>query len=171
MYNRTYQIVEVKLIMTKRKIQYPYSNVDMYPGDILYSTIGRATYYVGHIVIVGTDYLMKESIPGKPSGHALNPLQFSHKHRSGDKITLLRSKVAAIAAANCATKNLHLIKDYNVLNTNLHTIEKNYCSKWIVQAYYFGANVKLKDNLHQFIPPQYFKQTEKLTKIAVFSKE
>ena len=161
---------EIENKMTKRKMQYPYSNVDMHPGDILYSTIGRATYYVGHIVIIGTDYLMKESIPGKPSGHALTPLQFWHRHRSGDKITLLRSKVGAFAAADWATKNLHLIKDYNVLNTNLHTIEKNYCSKWIVQAYYFGANVKLKDNLHQFIPPQYFKRTEKLTKIAVFSK-
>src|SRR5699024_1070675 len=157
--------------MTKRKIQYPYSNVDMHPGDILYSTIGRATYYVGHIVIVGTDYLMKESIPGKPSGHALTPLQFWHRHRSGDKITLLRSKVGAFAAADCTTKNLNLNKHYIVLNTNLHTIEKNYCTKWIVQDYYCGANVKLNDNLHQFIPPQYFKQTEKIPNNAVFSKE
>jgi len=56
------------------------------------------------------------------------------------------------------------------LNHRIETLERNYCSKWIVQAYYYGANVKLIDNLNQFIPPQYFKRTEKLDKIAVFSK-
>lgn len=142
----------------------------MLPGDILYSTIGRSTYFVGHSVIVGTDFLMKESIPGKPSGHELTPLQFWHRHRSGDKITLLRSKVGAFEAADWATENLHLIQDYNVLNTDFHTIRKNYCSKWIVQAYYFGADVKLTDYVNRFISPQHFKRTEKLMKIAVFLK-
>lgn len=153
----------------KTKKQYPHSNINILPGDILYSTIGRSTYFVGHTVIVGTDFLMKESIPGKPSGHMLTPEQFWNRHRRGDKITLLRSKVGAEKAANWATENLHLIKDYQVLNTDIHTVAKNYCSKWIVQAYYYGANVKLTDHLNRFISPQYFKRTKKLDKIAVFS--
>jgi len=149
---------------------YPYSNIEMLPGDILYSTIGRSTYYVGHIVIVGTDYLMKEAIPGKPSGHMLTAEQFWHRHRKGDKITLLRSKVGAKEAAKWAKEHLQFVKDYTILNHRIETLEKNYCSKWIVQAYYYGANVKLIDNLNQFIPPQHFKRTKKLDKIAVFSK-
>lgn len=147
---------------------YPHSNINILPGDILYSTIGRSTYFVGHTVIVGTDLLMKESIPGKPSGHTLTIEQFWNRHHAGDKVTLLRSKVGAQEAASWATENLHRVKDYQILNTDIHTLEKNYCSKWIVQAYYYGSNVKLADNINRFISPQYFTRTEKLDKIAVF---
>ena len=147
---------------------YPYSNIDIIPGDILYSPIGRSTYYVGHTVIVGTDYTIKESLPGKPSGHMLTMEQFWHRHLPGDRITLLRSKIGAQEAAKWATKNLHLVKDYTVLNHDINSIEKNYCSKWIVQAYYYGANVKLTNVLHRFISPQYIMRTKSLDKIAVF---
>lgn len=149
---------------------YPYSNIAMLPGDVLYSPIGRSTYFVGHTVIVGTDYLMKESIPGKPSGHMLTVEQYWHRHHPGDRITLLRSNIGATGAAAWATENLHLVKDYYILNTDIQTIEKNYCSKWIVQAYYYGANVMLTDSLNRFISPQYLKRTAKLDKIAVFLK-
>src|SRR5699024_9689302 len=108
--------------MTKEIKRYPYSNIQMLPGDILYSTIGRSTYYVGHIVIIGTDFLMKESIPGKPSGHMLTAEQFWHRHRPGDKITLLRSKVGAKEAAAWATKNLHLVKYYDIFSTNIKMV-------------------------------------------------
>lgn len=149
---------------------YPYSNVKMHPGDILYSTIGRSTYYVGHTVIVGSNYLIKESIPGKPSGHSLTVEQFWNRHRTGDRITLLRSKTGAEEAALWATNNIHLIQDYHVMHTNINTIAKNYCSKWIVQAYYFGANVKLTRWLNRFISPQFLKRTKRLDKVAVFLK-
>ena len=157
------------MTLNKRKL-YPYSNVDMLPGDILYSTIGRSTYYVGHIVIVGTDYIMKEAIPGNPSGHMLTAEQFWHRHNQGDQITLLRSKIGAKDAARWATEHLHLVKDYTILNHDIESIEKNYCSKWIVQAYYYGANVKLTNYLNRFISPQFLKRTKRLEKIAVFLK-
>src|SRR5690625_4190851 len=111
---------------------YPYSNVEMHPGDVLYSTIGRSTYYVGHTVIVGTDYMMKEAIPGKPSGHMLSAEQFWHRHQQGDRITLLRSKIGANEAAEWATEHLHLVKDYTILNHDIESIENNYCSTWIL---------------------------------------
>lgn len=153
----------------KRKT-YPYSNIEMLPGDILYSTVGRSTYYVGHTVIVGSDYLMKEAIPGKPSGHTLTAEQFWHRHHPRDQITLLRSKAGANEAAKWATDHLHLVKEYTVLNHNIESIEKNYCSKLIVQAYYYGANVKLTNYLNRFISPQFLKRTKRLEKIAVFIK-
>lgn len=154
----------------KKTKYYPFSNIAMLPGDILYSTIGRSTYYVGHTVIVGTDYLMKEAIPGKPSGHTLSVEQFWFRHHPGDKITLMRSQVGATEAATWATDHLHLVQDYHVFNTNIQTIEKNYCSKLIVQAYYYGANVKLTNVLNRFISPQFLTRTNKLDKIAVFLK-
>ncbi|MEJ8777528.1 hypothetical protein [Pseudogracilibacillus sp. ICA-222130] len=148
---------------------YPNSNIEMKQGDILYSTIGRSTYYVGHTVIIGSDYLVKESIPGKPSGHSLTIHQMWNRHRKGDKITLLRAPSGAQAAAKWVTENLGNVKDYWILNTDIKNKEKNYCSKLIVQAYYYGANVKLTNILNRFISPQYLTYTKKLEKIAVFA--
>lgn len=151
------------------KRYYPNSRVEVLPGDILYSTIGRSTYYVGHTVMIGSDYLVKESIPGKPSGHTLTVEQMWHRHHKGDQITLLRAKAGADKAAKWITENLTSMKDYWILNTNIQNIEKNYCSKLIIQAYYYGANIKLTNRLNRFILPQYFKYTNKLQKMAVFS--
>lgn len=150
-------------------LYYPNSNIEVKQGDILYSTIGRSTYYVGHTVMIGSDYLVKESIPGKPSGHSLTINQMWNRHRKGDKITLLRAPSGAQAAAKWVTENLSSVKDYWILNSNIKNREKNYCSKLIVQAYYYGANVKLTNVLNRFISPQYLKYTKNLEKIAVFA--
>jgi len=150
-------------------LYYPNSNIEVKQGDILYSTIGRSTYYVGHTVMIGSDYLVKESIPGKPSGHSLTINQMWNRHRKGDKITLLRAPSGAQAAAKWVTENLASVKDYWILNSNIKNREKNYCSKLIVQAYYYGANVKLTNVLNRFISPQYLKYTKNLEKIAVFA--
>lgn len=146
------------------------SDVVMLPGDILYSSIGRSTYFVGHITIVGADYTIKESIPGKPSGHSLTARQFWGRHNTGDYITLLRSKHGANQAAQWASDNFEFIKSYTILNHDLTSIKDNYCSKWILQAYYYGANIKLTHALNQFVFPQSFKRMKSLEKIAVFLK-
>lgn len=39
---------------------YPHTNIAIHHGDLLYSSIGKSTYFVGHSVIVGTDYTIKE---------------------------------------------------------------------------------------------------------------
>src|SRR5699024_4358468 len=142
--------------------------VEMLQGDILYSTLGPSTYYVGHAVIIDSDYLVKESIPGKPSGHTMTIEQMWGRHHKGDRISLLRAASGADAAAKWATENLRYVKDYWILDINIQNLEKNYCSKLILQAYYYGANVKLTDKLNCFIPPQYFKYTHKLEKVALF---
>lgn len=147
---------------------YPNSTVTMMPGDILYSPISRATYYVGHTVIIGTNLLVKEAIPGHPSGHRLTIEQFWHRHCKGDKIVLLRSKSGAKEAAEWATTNLQHVKNYHLGNYNINTLEKNYCSKFITQAYYHGANIKLTALLNRFISPQFLTFTNKLEKIALF---
>lgn len=153
--------------MTSTKF-YPYSNIPMLQGDILYSPISRSTYYVGHTVIIGTDFLVKEAIPGKPSGHMLTIEQFWSRHCKGDKIILLRSESGAKEAAEWATNNLHFVKDYHLGNYNINNIEKNYCSKFITQSYYHGAKVKLTHILNRFISPQFLTMTRKLKRIALF---
>lgn len=149
---------------------YPFSNVQMLPGDILYSSISRSTYYVGHIVIIGKNFFVKEAVPGRPAGHRLTIEQFWNRHNKNDKIILLRSKYGSNEAARWATNYLHYVKDYHLGNYNIHTIQKNYCSKFVAQAYYHGANIKLTTWLNRFISPQFFMITKTLSKIALFQK-
>lgn len=157
--------------MSLRKVQsYPNSKVKILPGDILYSSIGKSTYYVGHVTIVGPDCNIIESIPGNPSGHILTASQFWQRHHTGDRITLLRSKFGAEKAAQWALENVQFVKKYTVLNYQLKTIENNYCSKFILQAYYYGANYKLTPFLNWLILPQAFKYMQSLEKVAIFIK-
>ncbi|HLQ73016.1 MAG TPA: hypothetical protein VK125_02210 [Bacillota bacterium] len=157
--------------MSTHEHVYPHSTVPMKRGDILYSPVGRSTYFVGHTVIVGSDYLITESIPGKPSGHKLTVEQFWNRHHSGNRITLLRSDKGAEEAADWATKHIDEVNHYQVFNTNIQTIDKNYCTKWIVQAYYFGANVELFTGLNRLITPQHILCAKTLSKEALFIKK
>ncbi len=157
--------------MLNKKIKtYPYSTVEMLPGDILYSSIGKSTYYVGHIVIVGPNYNIIESIPGDPSGYMLSAKQFWARHNTGDEITLLRAKTGGDQAAKWALDHYNRVEKYTVLNHDIHTIKNNYCSKWILQAYYFGANIKLTPFLNRLVLPQSFERMKKIDKVAIFSK-
>src|SRR5699024_12823734 len=86
--------------------KYPHSPIEIMPGDVLYSSIGRSTYYVGHAVIVGTDGMCNEALPGKPAGHELTMIQIWGRHRLGDRILLMRAKARVEEAADWATKSL-----------------------------------------------------------------
>lgn len=147
---------------------YPYSHLSMKPGDILYSPIGRSTYFVGHTVIIGTDLQVKESLPRRPSGNSLSIETFWSRHNKGDMITLLRAKEGQLAAAKWATDYVQAVKSYHLGNYDIQNLAKNYCSKFVVQAYYFGANIKLASKLNRFIPPQYLRYSLNLKRIALF---
>lgn len=155
-------------IFMKRAINYPFSQVKILPGDMLYSPIGRSTYFVGHIVIIGSDYLVKESLPTRPSGYSTKIEHFWKRHRLGDTITLLRSSKGSLEAANWATRFVGDVKKYHLGNYNINNITKNYCSKFVVQAYYHGANVKLMDNVNCFLSPQYLRRSPYLERVAIF---
>src|SRR5690625_4945132 len=109
--------------------KYPYSQVPILPGDILYSPIGRSTYFVGHTVIIGTDFLVKESLPTRPSGYSTTIEHFWNRHRFGDTITLLRSAEGSLKASEWATRFVGDVKKYHLGNYNINNITKNYCSK------------------------------------------
>src|SRR5699024_2238877 len=105
-------------------LYYPNSNIEVKQGDILYSTIGRSTYYVGHTVMIGSIYIVKRTNSGKPSRHSVTINKMCNRHRKGDKITLLRGLSGAQAAAKWVTENLGNAKDYWILNSNISNREK-----------------------------------------------
>ena len=153
-----------------KTIKYPYTNINVLPGDILYSSIGRSTYFVGHCIIIGTDNKIKEVLPGTPGWHTITIGQFWNRHNKGDKIMLLRSAEGANEAATWISKNLHLFKSYNLINYDIENIEKSYCYKFVTQAYYFGANVQIVTNMNRLLTPNDIKKSPKLDKIAVIVK-
>jgi|SRR5690625_4097720 len=154
----------------KNVINYPFSLVKILPGDILYSPIGRSTYFVGHTVIIGTDFLVKESLPTRPSGYSTTIKHFWNRHRFGDTITLLRSAEGSLKASEWATRFVGDVKKYHLGNYNINNITKNYCSKFVVQAYFHGANVKLTNNVNRFISPQYLRNSPYLEQVAIFKR-
>jgi len=147
---------------------YPYSHLPMQPGDILYSPIGRSIYFVGHTVIIGTDLHIKESLPSRPSGNSLSIEAFWGRHNAGDTITLLRATEGWVTAAKWATDHVGDVKEYHLGNYNIDHLAKNYCSKFVVQAYYHGANIKLASKINRFITPQYLRRSPNLKRIALF---
>lgn len=153
----------------KKEHLYPFSNVKIIPGDILYSSIGKSTYFVGHLVIIGTDLNIKESLPTSPSGHSTTVEQFWRRHQSGDLIRLYRPERGAAQAAHWAKKHVENVQIYSLFNCEISCINKNYCSKFIIQAYYYGANYLLSENYRRLILPQKLIRSKRLNEIAIFN--
>lgn len=148
---------------------YPNSNIRAQAGDVLFTGIGRSTYFVGHAVIMGTDGKLKEALPGTPAGHELTIKQLWRRHNPGDKIILMRPKSDGDAAADWATKQLPHVKKYTILNCDFKNISNNYCFKFIAQAYYYGANQSIiQSPNHRLITPFEFKTFNQLEKTATF---
>lgn len=85
---------------------YPNSTLEMYPGDVLYTSKGWSTGLVGHTVIIGTDFKVKEVLTGTPAGRSTITKEFFDRHPTGNTITVLRPTSGASGAATWATKIL-----------------------------------------------------------------
>lgn len=149
---------------------YPQTLIDIHPGDILYSPIGRSTYFVGHAVIIGEDYMVKEILPKTPGWQSLSIERFWNRHHYGDEITLLRSPKGANQAAHWITTNLEKFKTYSLTNFDVHHIEKSYCYKFVVQAYYLGANVEIVHHMNRPLFPLDIKRSSKLERVAIMER-
>jgi uncharacterized protein YycO len=122
---------------------YPGTNIEMYPGDVLYSPKSWSTIWVGHVAIVGTDFKIYHSHPQSPYKFADTMDTYMSRHNSGDKIEVLRASNYSLdenAAAEWAMNNLSKIKTYDVYASKLNNIADNYCSKYIWQAFYYSNN-------------------------------
>src|SRR5699024_12574634 len=105
-------------------------------------------------VIYGQYCNIIEFLHVKPKDQRLTIYQNWHLDNQGHEIMLLRSKHGASDEAKWAFENIIFVENYTVLNYNLNALKNNYCSKWILQAFYYGANIKLTPFLTRLVLPQ-----------------
>lgn len=151
----------------KKTLHYPNTNIEVKPGDVIYSSIGRSTYFVGHSVMVGTDFRIKEVIPGKPGWYELDLIRFWARHRRGDQLTILRPYHGAEAAAQWITDNLRSFKTYTIFNHDFNDLANSYCYKFVAQAYHFGANISIVEKTNRLLLPRHILTSKQLQKVAI----
>ncbi|PPA89114.1 hypothetical protein C4A76_04980 [Brevibacillus laterosporus] len=116
-------------------------------GDVLYSskTLGGSTQIVGHVGIVGPDLLIYHVTPatgvkGGGVGDSIN--NYMRRHGKGETITIYQYRSGgAKNAAKWAANNYSRVKNYEITFSKLSQIDPNYCSKFLWQAFYYGAGV------------------------------
>ncbi|WP_373894482.1 hypothetical protein ACUL41_19110 [Virgibacillus natechei] len=120
---------------------YPGTTILMQPGDVIYShKLALSSFIVGHEGIVGENFKIYH-VNGRGSyGHSDSMPIYLSRHKKGEKLTVLRYEEAVIArkAAKWAKRNIEQVRKY-MYTRSLADIERNYCSKYIWQAYYFGS--------------------------------
>lgn len=148
---------------------YPNSTLEMQPGDVLYTSKGWSTGLVGHVAIVGTDFKLKEVLTGKPAGRSTTLNAFWARHSKGNKISIYRPSKGATSAAKWATKNISSATSYNLVSHNINTISKNYCSKFVAQAFYHGSNISLVSSINTLITPNNLAKSSNLRAIGTLT--
>lgn len=121
---------------------YPATTIRMVPGDVLYShKYALSSFLVGHTAIVGINYRIYHVNRWNTYGHADSMPIYLSRHKSHEKITILRyeNKQEAKQAAEWAMQHYDKVKRY-IYNRELKEVGDNYCSKFTWQAYYFGTN-------------------------------
>ncbi|GAB3054205.1 hypothetical protein [Virgibacillus ainsalahensis] len=120
---------------------YPGTSIPMQRGDVIYShKTARSSFVVGHEGIVGEDFRIYHVNARRRYGHSDSMPIYLSRHKKGERLTILRYKNAHFArkAGKWAKKNIDKVNRYTYSRI-LNDIEKNYCSKFIWQAYYFGS--------------------------------
>jgi hypothetical protein len=134
---------------------YPGSNFSVTPGDVLYSSKGWETGFVGHVAIVGDDRKIYHSTPANdvPSG-AIGETLSSYLSRfpASSRIVVYRYGPTGkfgpfqepVNAGKWARLNYSKVQKYTIAGGyKMSDITKNYCSKFLWQAYKYGANVSI----------------------------
>ncbi|MEI2280449.1 hypothetical protein [Paenibacillus polysaccharolyticus] len=113
------------------------------PGDIVYTPSSESTYYAGHMGIIGLDGKVYHVHPyGPVFADTLD--WYLTRFYEGDRFIVFRSKLhqVGIRAAEWVQEHYKQVKFYR-LQTNLLSVERNYCSKFIYQAYKFTSGLDL----------------------------
>ncbi|GAA0335703.1 hypothetical protein GCM10008967_27820 [Bacillus carboniphilus] len=131
------------------------------PGDIIGEPqfSGYDTYFVGHIGIVGPNLQVYEVIKGGPSKFSSVE---SFVSRFDNPVGVYRPNGATSAdmanAAYWASTHYTDVDSY-VIDGNLSSLNWNYCSKFVWQAYFFGSNFNIgvfpytfeQDGMHMWL--------------------
>ncbi|MEC0124246.1 hypothetical protein [Paenibacillus pabuli] len=113
------------------------------PGDIVYTPSSESTYYAGHMGIIGLDGKVYHVHPyGPVFADSLD--WYITRFYEGDRFIIFRSRLnqAGVKAAEWVQEHYKQVKWYR-LQTNLRSIERNYCSKFVYQAYQFTSGLDL----------------------------
>lgn len=153
--------------MSEEKRYYPQTNIEVKQGDIIYSSIAKSTFYVGHSVIVGANFIIKEVIPGEPGWHLITIEDYFKRHNKGDQITILRAYEGGFEASVWIANNITRFKKYTVLNWDMYDLSESYCYKFVAQAYLFGAGIQLVTERDRLLLPNDIKKSQQLYKLAV----
>lgn len=155
--------------------RYPGTTILMVPGDVLYShKHAISSFIVGHTAIIGEDFRIYHVNKWGSSGHADSMPIYLSRHKRNEKLTILRhgNSDEARQAARWAKQYREQVAAYHY-KRDLNDIGKNYCSKFIWQAFYFGNDGKvdltgrsLPTVLKRYIMP--FQIYRNLTKIGSF---
>lgn len=122
---------------------YPGTTITVQPGDILYSskTLGGAQPIVGHVGIIAGPY--NKVYNAHTTGPQMDTLTYytGIRHKPDDLITVYRhTEGGGAEAAKWADANLYKMWTYVIDPFGWSDIKNNYCSKFVWQAYYYGAN-------------------------------
>ena len=151
---------------------YPGTSIRMIPGDVLYShKTALSSLVVGHSGIVGEDYLVYHVNKWGRKGHADQMPIYLSRHKVGEKLTILRANNPGEArnAAKWAKENIKRVRMYSYTR-DLQDLGKNYCSKYVWQAFYFGSsgtNDLCNNGFHQaskqfIMPAQIYRNLDKI---------
>lgn len=128
---------------------YPGTNIRVRVGDVLYSSkaLGGSTKIVGHVGIMGPDYRIYHVNPvtdkNQGEGGKRDTIyNYQRRHDPGESIAVYRATHGR-NAAYWAQDNYSSVTNYYIPwaswdNFQLKTINPNYCSKFIWQAFYYG---------------------------------
>ncbi|UFT99071.1 hypothetical protein KO561_18085 [Radiobacillus kanasensis] len=141
----------------------------MEPGDIVYSTKGWSTFLVGHAGIVGHDMLIHHSHPLGAFSESFS--RYKSRHKYGGSILVLRPRGNSDLVAAWAEENIDHVQRY-LFDPWLRRLSNNYCSKFIWQAFWNGAQVDLTNhnlsaNRISWVYPYQIKQSSYLKKKGI----
>lgn len=131
---------------------YPNSQISVSPGQVIYSSKGWQTFFVGHVAIVGDDGKIYHSTPAVASGGVGETLSnYLSRFDSGTSFEVYAFRADEYGpflepynAGKWARENVSKITEYSWANNlKMSNISSNYCSKFIWQAYYYGADTNL----------------------------
>ncbi|WP_338553468.1 hypothetical protein [Paenibacillus sp. KS-LC4] len=131
---------------------YPNSGLVVSPGDVIYSSKGWQTFFVGHVAIVGDDGKIYHSTPAVASGGVGESLTaYLSRFDSGTTLDVYVYKGSSVGpylergkAGKWARENVSKITEYSFTsNLKMSVISSNYCTKFIWQSFYYGADTNI----------------------------
>ncbi|MBD7970491.1 hypothetical protein [Paenibacillus gallinarum] len=129
---------------------YPNTSVSMRIGDVLYSTktLGGSSQIVGHVGIVNSNFKVVHVTPVVDGGVVDTFTTYMGRHGVGETIKVYRPRNGmGVEAAKWAVYNYSKVTDYFINPLGLlGTLNPNYCSKFIWQAFYYGEGVDIYNN-------------------------